>query len=346
VESSRRVAPIVFGVVVAVVAVWITVVVANRRGPEETVEDYLTAIVGKDVDGALALVTRYGYGVPYGVPATFLTPEAIADDWWVVSVEETGRELGDARVRAVIAGPDGTASGEFTVTEDDDEWLLEDPFARVRFPLSPLGYIQVNDKIVPRPPDAGAYGTYALFPGTYRFFQTIPGVVTTGEAKAVAAFPPADGNREKEVLPPSPAVGDQATAKAQKAVARKLDECAGYATELPYGNCPFGTDGEVDTPDGKRVRDLHGLKWTVTTYPKVALAYTHPTGFSLETEEAGKVTLTGTGLDTDDNPATFTVTCDVDLSTLSATLTPEGDVELGLSPHGPAIPFNTCRRNA
>ncbi|GAB1510191.1 hypothetical protein JCM33774_22330 [Actinophytocola sp. KF-1] len=352
VESSRPggadrrfpVGAVVLGVVVAVVAVWITVAVTIHHDPEETVEAYLEAIAEKDVDGALALVTRYGYGVPYGEKAAFLTPDAIRDDWWVVSVTEVDRDYGEARVEAVLAGPGGTAKGTFVVQEVDDEWQLEDPFLEVRFPASPLSYVRVNDRIVPRRTDD--VRSYALFPGTYRFYESVPGVVATEKADVVAVFPRADDSPydPMEIFPRGLAASADVVAKAQTAIEDRIDDCAGFATPQPV-DCPFATDGEIDTPAGVRVTGLHGLTWRVESYPAIALT---DATLALRTTEPGRVTLSGSGVDTEDEPVTFTVTCDIDLTGFQATVTAEGAVAVELSPTGRRAvdPFNTCRRNA
>ncbi len=357
VESSRRRIPvgaIVLGLVVAVVAVWITVAVATDRDPEETVEAYLEAIAEKDVEGALALVSRYGYGVPYGDEATFLTADAIRDDWWVVSVTEIDREFHtEASVEAVIAGPDGTAKGEFTVQETDDEWLLEDPFVEVRFPASPLSYVRVNDKVVPRSADDETQ-TYALFPGTYRFYESVPEVVDAAETDVVAAFPSADSSSyaSREIVPPRLTAAGDVVAKARDAIERRVDDCATFATGSPV-DCPFATDGEIDTPSGVRVTHLHGLTWKVKTYPRIALTddradkFSH--GFALRTEEPGTVTLSGSGVDTEDKRTSFTVTCEIDVTGYLATVSADGEVALHGSParaQAVADTFDTCRRNA
>jgi hypothetical protein len=348
VESSRRVAPIAFGVVAAVLAVWAVVALTDQRDPAETVEEFLTAVADKDVEGALALVTRYGYGVPYGEEATFLAPEAISDGWWVVSAEEIDREYSStARVKAVIAGPGGSASGVFSVQEDHDEWLVEDPFARVRFPASPLEYVQVNDKIAPR---GEGFASYALFPGTYRFFQSVPGVVEAGKIDAVVVFPAEESRQDREIVPSALTASKNAVAKAEKALRQRIDECTDFATEAPYGSCPFATDGEVDTTDGKRVDELHGLKWTVKTYPEVALTDDRTSefrpGFALKATTPGAVTLTGAGEDTEGKQTTFTITCDMDLTGITATLTATGDTELATTSPAPPAQFDTCRREA
>ncbi len=348
-----RVAPLVVGVVVAVVAVWVVVAVSTFRTPEDVVEDYLTAIADKDVEGALELVTRLGYGVPYGERAAFLTPDAISDDWWVVSVTELEREYGsEARVKAVIAGPGGTSEGEFTAREDDGEWLLSDPFAKVRFPASPLTYLRVNDKIVTRSDDWGDSAEYTLFPGLYRFYQSVPDVVKTSKTDAVAAFPPPESalsSTVPKVVPAALTPGSRAVERMRRGVRQQIDDCAEFATPTPYGDCPFATDGEIDTPDGKRVTKLRGLKWTVASYPVVDMADDRidqqQPGFGLRTVEPGTVTLSGSGLDTEDKVTTFTVTCDIDLTGFQGTVGANGDVEISKSAvRGSDATVDTCRR--
>ncbi|MBB4910830.1 hypothetical protein [Actinophytocola algeriensis] len=348
-EPRRRfVAPIVFGLIGAVVAVWITVAVATSRDPEETVEAYLSAIAEKDVDGALEFVSD----VPYGDTAAFLTPDAISDDWWVVSVTEVGREYSSsARVKAVIAGPGGTAEGEFEVNEYDDEWTLWDPFVTVRFPASPVSYVRVNDKVVPKPADSNGFESYDLFPGIYRFYGSVPGVVDTQRTGAVAAFPSEDPD-EILVVPSTLTPAKDTVERLRKAVDERIDECATFTTPAPYGDCPFATDGDIDTPDGKRVSDLHGLTWKVSTYPVVTMtddrSQEFSPAFALSVTSPGSVALSGSGEDTDGNPTTFTVNCEIDLTGLRATVDARGEVEL--TPFaGSGDPnlgdFDTCRRD-
>lgn len=354
VSEPRRfpVGAVVGGLVLAVIATWITVAVATHRDPEEVVEDYLTAVAEKDVEGALELVTRFGYGVPYGDEAVFLTPEAISDDWWVVSTEEIDREYRTARVSAVIAGPGGTAEGEFTVHEEDDEWMMVDPFVQVQFPSSPLSYIQVNDKIVAQSSDRPYYQRpYTLFPGPYRFYQSVQDVVGVRKTEVVAAFPPPEhvsGRDESVIVPPALTAGKDTVAKARKAMARRIDECVGFATQVPAGDCPFGTDGAIDTTDGRRVTELHGLKWTVQSHPVIELADRRTEdasgGFTVTATEPGTVALTGSGRDTKGNAVTFTVTCDIDLTGVTAKVDADGAVTLSQAPRLENN-FNTCRRN-
>lgn len=340
-----------FGVVLAVLAGWAGYAVATDRDPAEVVADFLTAVAERDVEGALALVSPSGYGVPFGDAAAFLDPEAIAEGWWVVSVREVGREYDDsARVEAVLAGPGGTADGEFEVTERDGEWLLTDPFARVRFPASPLGYVQVNDAVLDRPGGERPNEVYSLFPGVYRFYGARPGVVDTPGTPAVAAFPQLSGRDERLVVPAPLTAGEDVVRKAQREVESRTVECAGFATADPHEHCPFVTDGEIDTPDGRRLTELRGLKWTVKRQPRIALADERAEdlvpGFAVETVEPGAVTLSGTGTDTNDDTTPFTVTCEIDLTGHRVQVSPTGAVTLTVSPAArAATDRNTCRRN-
>src|SRR5690606_3538879 len=111
---------------------------------------------------------------------------AIADDWWVVSVTEIGREHSDSVVvEAEIAGPGGTATGTFSVETVDDEWMVSDPFAKVRFPASPLSFIRVNDAVEPYDGATADHQTFSLLPGLYRFYDSVPGVVSVRDAQQV-----------------------------------------------------------------------------------------------------------------------------------------------------------------
>ena len=96
--------------------------------------------------------------------------------------------------------------------------------------------------------------------------------------------------------------------------------------------------------------ELHGLTWKVASYPVAALAdnrVEYSPGFALRADKPGAVTLSGSGVDTDDKPTTFTVTCEVSLSGLTATIGVDGKVDLAGSPASTTDSgtFNTCRRN-
>jgi hypothetical protein len=346
---------IVFASVVALIVGWVAIDSASSASPEEAVEDYLTAIANKDVDTALELAGESSI-VPYGQDAAFLTAKAIADDWWVESVEEAGpgEYSSERRVKATIAGESGTSSAEFDVTESDGDWHIDSPFAGVTFPNSPLSYVQVNDQIVPLEPGLNPNTSFQLFPGPYRFFQSVSGVVDTPKTELVAAYPEADGvgYDERNVVPGTLTPTAGTVHNIQQAVKERIDECATFATEVPFGNCPFATDGEIDTTNGKRVDDPWELSWKVESYPEIEVADDRTDeafpGFAVSATKPGTVTLTGTGLDTDDKPTKFSVVCDIDLTVYRATIDADGKAELQNNPRHQQTysgDYNTCRRN-
>jgi hypothetical protein len=345
---------IAFATIVAIIVAWVAIASAATRSPEEAVEDYLTAIANKDIDTALELAGEYG-SVPYGEDAAFLTAAAIADDWWVVSVEESGpgEYSSERRVKATIAGENGTASAEFDVTEIDDDWQLDDPFVEVSFPRSPLAYVQANDQVVPLDADLPTAATFELFPGPYRFFQSVPGVVDTPKTELVAAYPSEDtGYDERNIVPGALTPTGDTVRNVQQVIHERIDECVTFATETPFGECPFATDGEIDTTNGKRVTEPWGLSWKVVSYPEITVrddrTDEYQPGFAVDAAKPGTVTLSGTGLDTDDKPTRFTVTCDIDLTGYLATIDADGKAELATSPDHKFSytgDYNTCRRN-
>jgi hypothetical protein len=353
-ERRAPVGIIAFATIVAVIIAWVAIDTSANRSPVEAVEDYLTAIAEKDVDAALELAGEYT-SVPYGKDAAFLTAAAIADGWWVVSVEEAGEGeySTERRVKATIAGENGTASAEFDVSEIGEDWRIKDPFVQVTFPRSPLSYAQANDQIVPLESDLAPGSTFQLFPGPYRFFQSVPGIVDTPKAELVAAYPDPDaGYDERNIVPGALTPSGDAVRNAQQMVNDRIDECATFATEVPYGDCPFATDGEIDTTNGKRVSKPWGLSWKVVSYPEITVTDDRSDefapGFAVRMAKPGTVTLSGTGLDTEDKPTRFTVTCDIDLSGYLVTLDADGKAELARNARQQQSyvgDYNTCRRN-
>jgi hypothetical protein len=342
---SRRATWSVVAAVVTVSTVWAGVAIATREDPVDVVQDYFAAIISKDVDTALALVDRFGLGtgVPFGDDAVFLDPRAIADGWRIESAVEKHRddEAGEAGVRVRLASRYGVASGDLLLTSkgDDDPWRLYSPLVAIEVPPSPLAFFTVNDVTVPLA-DGWKARRFFLFPGLYQFYPGLPPGLTGSGMEPVLAFPTTtshdqslSGLRYQQVAPGRLSAGGPVLAAAQRRVAELLDDCAEFSTPNPAG-CPFLTDGEIDTPDGLRVRNPTDLDWTVTEYPDVSLvddrAGPAQAGFRVVVAGTGSVELTGTGTSTDGRTVTFTVRCAIEpgLINLRARLTETGDVQL------------------
>jgi hypothetical protein len=352
----------VVGALVAVPTAWAGAATALREDPADVVEDYFAAIVAKDVDAALALVDRDGTGVPIGAQAVFLDPGAIADGWRLESAVEEFRddEEGAARVEVMLASRHGSATGELLlVTSEDRPWRLYSPLVPVEVPASPLAFFQANGLTVPL--DAVRPQQFWLFPGLYEFYPQLPPGVTGPDLEPVMAFPTVASHRPtardprpRRVAPGRLSATGPVLAAVEQQLAGLLDECADFSTPEPHG-CPFATDGEIDTPDGHRVRDPEQLDWRVTGYPSVSLVDDRPDdglqqpGFWVVAETSGAVELTGSGIDTDGRRVSFTVECDVQPEWLGrrARITVTGAVELitVVDPSTLSHDRNTCHRN-
>jgi hypothetical protein len=360
---SRRFAWSAVTAVVAVSTVWAGVAIATREGPADVVEDYFAAIISKDVDAALALVDRFGTGVSHGDDAVFLDPRAIADGWRLESAVERHRddEAGEATVRVTLASRYGVATGDVLVANHDGPWRLYRPLVAIEVPPSPLAFFAVNGMTVPLVNGWQAKRFY-LFPGLYEFYPQLPAGLTGAGMEPVMAFPTVDSHdqlrsnlRYQQVAPGRLSASGPVLAAAEQQVADLLDECAEFSTLEPY-ECPFLTDGEIDTPDGQRLSDLTDLDWTITEYPAVSLvddrAGPAQAGFRVVIDGAGSVELAGTGTSTEGETMTFTVQCAIEpgLINLRARLTETGDLQLrAVGEQFTALSHsrarNTCHRN-
>ncbi|ADD44572.1 hypothetical protein [Stackebrandtia nassauensis] len=317
------------------------VVSSEANSPEGVVTGFFEALTAGDVDTALTYVEPSA--VPIGEEARFLTPAAINRDWKVTAIgdAEANEYQTEFEVEVTIGGPRGTASGSFTVAGDkEDGWLLQDPFAPVIFPRSPLRYPQVNGYI-PKPQASReiSKGTgYRLFPGMYTFYEDIPETLSVKGVKTLAAFP--TGERadytEGTFHPGRVTAKSKTLASANNRIKTLVDSCAEQSVAEPSG-CPFGVGDFVNTSDGKHVEELRSLSWKVEEYPKAGLVDARfdadgdtyeNTGFRVLTKTAGAVTLKGTGIDTDDKTTKFSVRCRIDLDSLAATVDPKGVVTL------------------
>lgn len=336
------------GIVAALVLLaTMEIIRATRDNPEDVVYDYFAAILDGDTDTALEFVGT----LPKNSSMLYLTPEAISDDWQLLSAnaldyESRGRAKDDARVEVKIGGPDGTAEGTMAVRYDEDEgWEINQPPVGVYIEPSPLDYLQING-YTPEPQATEVEQTVAgqrkvyLLPGVYKFYEDIPGVVKVGPAKAYAALPsPTDraGGDIELVTVPKVVAGPEAVASARKQLRRHLSDCVAASVPQPR-HCPFSVRSFVNTVDGEHIEDLRELDWELERTPEFTLVDsryapesvpgTTDGSFRFHTEDLEVLTLRGKGVDSDGEKIDFEVPCRVDLSGTTAKITASGKVRL------------------
>ncbi|MCD0446958.1 hypothetical protein LO763_25385 [Glycomyces sp. A-F 0318] len=307
----------------------------------EVVTAFMEAVRDKDLDRAYGFIDT---GVPAGPEAAFLHPDAIGE-WDLLAVERVGADRGfEERVSVTVGTDRGTASGVFTLYEDDGEYTLRDPFQTVTLAASSYLSVQVNDRTVPTPPETTwqdwyvrqAQRTVTLLPGVYRFFG----------GEEVALIGDDDGSRSDPIGTPLPEPGEEAAVSLQGAVNDYVDACVEYWLTAPPG-CPFATDGRVDTADRRRVEEVRDPLWTVEEYPAAAVApgtglYGEPV-LLVEFTEPGRLALQGDATEDWDAWEPFTAACRFDGAGLHVLTDADGSIRI--APLGQTA-TDTCRGTA
>lgn len=371
VVTQRRIAWIVLFALLLIP----TFVMKQRLDPTtatEIVEAYLHAVADRDVEAALGYLDLHIVDDPpdsadseefmawreeyndalYGEnmvlsesEAGLLAAEAIDADWRIADVKELEDYLPDdgmAEVEATIAHPDGTATGTFEV--DVDRRKVLNGLGRASFAPSIYMYLTVNDATFDLDPwTAGWAPSYALFSGVYRFPGAEDPVAVMGDAIPGT------------VPPPEPLPDENARAAVQTALESYIDECAAAQAEIPP-ECPFGTDGEIDSEANGRVYPEHSLAWKVVEYPQAALrlgdtAPQNGSALLIDFEDDGLIQLSGTGEDQQDELVEFTARCHFDSKYLIAYLNFDGTAEVRWNAAAAEYDsyeynFDTCRGTA
>lgn len=274
---------------------WTPSAEADRTEPETAavVRDYLEAIRGGDVRTALNLIDVR----PPVNETTFLTPRALDRGWSIGRLVVADESVSTATVDAVIVSDGGTrASGSFGLkrTAPEDRWRLDMPLIEAVFQPTPLDSVEVNGvslEYVPRK-DSVVLGTawpsFWLFPGVYRFYSDVPGLLDAG-TEPVPVLPQGATYRSPPpltVAPPVELTGD-GVRRVQEAVNAYLDDCAEKTTRPSAVGCPFG----LEYPFAER-----GFEWRIEKYPVVA-AVAGAGAFQLTHRETGLARFTAPGPD-------------------------------------------------
>jgi hypothetical protein len=226
--NRRKIISVAVAVLIAV-GVGVGVGAAAQR-PDDVVRGYLTAIQHKDVGQALRIA---GARVPKDESAAFLSADVLSGGWrfevrrWRYLEPTASAARAEVTVTLSDAAGSTTHDGTFQLTRRSGHWRLDDPFVDVRFPESPLQYIEINNikHTAPTPTQAPATRTYLLFPGRYLPYAGHSDLVTVAPGPLFAI----PGNTDPIAYTPTLTVTESGRAAFQQAVNTLIARCASPA---------------------------------------------------------------------------------------------------------------------
>ena len=279
---------IVFGVVSVVVVAaagavgWFGLATTDPAAEaEETVEDYLTAVAAGDIDTALELA---GATVDLDQETNrFLTGEATAGDWSVVSVaavdKETTRDgLGDKEVMVRVDIPEvGQVDTSFVTAWNatKERWWIRDPLMSAVLPRTALTYYDLNGVIADIPaepqPEEDGRQVYQLFPGVYRLYAGASDWVDV-DSEPIAVFPGPSGSSDLAMSTPRPVLTEAGEQRAVEAIEATVTACV--TGDSAVEECPGSLRYGDITVDGVRLESAE-TSWQVESMPTMAFESRH-----------------------------------------------------------------------
>lgn len=316
-----------------VVPVWLsaTSVMTPWLEPEPTalVREYLDAIRSGDVDRALTIAKRR----PTGEEATFLTVDALDRGWDLGRVFLVEQTSSSATVEAEIITDHGTgATGRFELSkkEPDGDWHFDAPLLEVQFSSGPLDYLEVNGVVVAsRPVEVGERPVYLLFPGVYRFYSDVPGLLDM-DAESTPFLPSQENGfpTRLQVEPLSPRLAEEGEQRIQAEVNHYLDACVAKMRDKAEAGCPFGVAWTLDPrrEDGSHLMKFSDVEWRIEKYPIIAATYGTGTLVITHREE-GVARFTANGID-DGERVPVATDRPIRADRLAATISPGGEIRI------------------
>ncbi|ADD45623.1 hypothetical protein [Stackebrandtia nassauensis] len=313
-----------------------------------TIRDYLTAI--RDGDASRARELAEGddgtSAVDDEASTRFLADDALGAEWSIDTVKSTGEVTADtltAYVKTTISTPDGErATHTFQVHNNDDgSWDIIDPYVTAVFSPSLVPYVDVNGAKknitgYEAPEDHVSEATFLLFPGAYRFYESVPKVIDYD----APTIPLLTGNLNvgfggddvsygvNPVKLPAMTLTKSGQKTAQKLVNDYIDDCAKKTKALTPG-CPFGAEYVLipDKPGYAYDEDsVKNVKWKVIDYPVITAVH-DATVFAISDRQRGTVKLTATGTE-DGVTATSTAECEIIDTEFNLEITKKGKLRL------------------
>jgi hypothetical protein len=320
VTEHRKPVMLVAGLVVAGLVATAVAVTVFASKPADVVRDYMDAIRAGDTQAALEIA-----GEPdAGDRLTFLSSDALADDWTVDAVVERHLRDDEADVDVTISAGDTAGQGRFHLTRGDDGWTIDAPFVQVDLAAGDLDVVELGGvrRKVTRPADPTSGGVRLLvFPGVYELYPSLADQITFAPATLIAT--PRKSKDETLRFTTDYTLTKTGAGAARQAINARIDDCATKSDLSPVG-CPFNA-GLARVTRG--LTDLGDVDWTVVTHPEARIVADGTGGFRLIVRKPGTVRLTGSGAPEEPAGApraTFTATCEFGLESLTVAMTMAG----------------------
>ena len=280
---------------------------AGSASPDTVVRTYLTAIHNGDVERALSIAG----GAPGDESGRFAT-EVGEQDWRVAALDTRWSDSGSvAEVSVTIDNTDTTGSGVFRLVRGAHGWHITNPFVRVRFGASPLGFAQLGSSTVDVAPVAEQWD-HLLLPGRHDFYTSLPDTVDVTMAPRLLL----PGNGTVTIRPDGVTLTEQGEDMARQAVESFVDECAERADRPVVSGCPFSAANGLRAWVDDAASD-EPVTWRVVDRPTVSFVSEPDASIAVVDDEVGRVDVSGTR-------RSFRVECQIQARWLTLTALADG----------------------
>lgn len=266
---------------------WPIVALDGESEGVELVTAYLEALRDGDVEEAKTYIEP---GRAPEADDSWLNEESLSSDWQIESVRH--RSASERYVHAVIASGSESVESSFLLEESEDGLRITNPYMYLTVGQGPIKALSLNGEWhTPHQPEEDVPVRVALFPGSYRIFDDVPGF-PDGNAASFLAMPQDQPVELTSLAGKAIADNDELETRLNEDFAAWIDSCVQSTEARPEG-CPFSAVSHYGSVyDGvNEFKEADGLAWAVDVYPHVRL----DDGLTLETVAIGWVSLSGDG---------------------------------------------------
>ncbi len=321
-----------FAALLALLA-WPVVALDGESDEVELVIDYLEALRDGDVEKAQTYIKP---GQAVDADDSWLNEESLSSRWEIESVRH--RSASNRYVHAVIASGGESVESSFLVEESGDGLRIANPYMYLTVGPGPIQALNLNGSWhTPHRDEEDVPVQVALFPGSYRLFEDVPGF-PGGSAASFLAMPQDRPVALAGIVGEAFAGNGELETRLNNDLIAWIDSCVRSTEAQPEG-CPFSAVSEYGGVDDgvHEFKEAEDLAWAVDAYPRVRI----DDGLELETLATGWVSLSGEGdVMFEGTEERVRGRCRVGFGTTTVLMLPGGQfaftAEEGLS--------NTCRR--